>query len=186
MVEVVAHYITSVLVASRFAKFKRALLLGLIGVLPDVDIFFSVHRWVTHSLIVLFILALPISLLVWHTSKRWLVFVVTCITIYAMHILLDLFNAPTPILWPLVTESYSLSINIKGVLAGNEVKFLPLVEINSMVTDFTPKPAIEGTLLSELGVILSILSALVLLIEGLARRGGFNFGGHEAEGSKKL
>jgi len=42
--DVAAHYAVSLLVASRIVKLRYALLFALVGLLPDIDALFRVHR----------------------------------------------------------------------------------------------------------------------------------------------
>lgn len=52
MPDLLAHYITSYLVALRLVNSKRkALLIAFFGLVPDIDVFFHVHRYISRSIL---------------------------------------------------------------------------------------------------------------------------------------
>jgi membrane-bound metal-dependent hydrolase YbcI (DUF457 family) len=84
---------------------RRSLLLGVIGILPDLDVLLLMHRSITHSITPSIILAL-ISLL----PRAVLLGSILRLSAlgWASHTFIDFMEGYTPILWPLSQNSYRL------------------------------------------------------------------------------
>jgi membrane-bound metal-dependent hydrolase YbcI (DUF457 family) len=65
MPDLLAHYASSVLVARVRVDTKTALLIGLVGLIPDIDALLRIHRWITHSLVLVALFAIPVVTLVY-------------------------------------------------------------------------------------------------------------------------
>jgi membrane-bound metal-dependent hydrolase YbcI (DUF457 family) len=79
---------------------RRCLLVSLIALTPDLDVLFNDHRSPTHSLVMLGLVVLLSFAFTWkRKSARYLV-LLAGFGLFS-HILLDLFQYPTPFLWPL-------------------------------------------------------------------------------------
>ena len=169
MPDILTHYAISYLVASRVTKPKYALLIALIGLLPDIDVLFRVHRWVTHSLVPVALAASATAVILLHTKRSYLKPLALATTLYTLHIVLDIFIAPTPLLWPLTNQAYVLETGINGIVATNGIDITPQINIVVEQADFTPRPAIEGPIIPPTGLIVAIGVIAVLLTEHLAK-----------------
>ena len=169
MPDALAHYAVSYLVASRVTKPKYALFIALIGLLPDIDVLLRVHRWVTHSLIPVALVASATAVILLHTRRNYLKHLILATTLYTLHIVLDVFVAPTPLLWPITNQAYMLQVGIDGIITTNSIDITPQANIVVEQADFTPRPTIEGPIISPTGLIIAIGVAAVLLAEHLAK-----------------
>ena len=151
MPDALAHYAVSYLVASRVTKPKYALFIALIGLLPDIDVLLRVHRWVTHSIVPVALIASATTVILLHTKRNYLKYLALAITLYTLHIVLDTFVAPTPLLWPLTNQAYMLEIGINGIVATNGIDITPQVNVVVEQVDFTSRPVIEGPIVSSIG-----------------------------------
>lgn len=170
MPDVLAHYVVSYLISRRIAKTKYALAISIFGVLPDVDVLFGVHRWITHSITVAAIVTslILITLKFMDKHKSILIHVLLAFTLYSLHIFLDLFTASTPILWPITSQAYMLQVELTGtIIQGQEITLTPNIEVYVGPVDFTVHHEIEGPLISPIGVILAITLITLLVIEHL-------------------
>jgi len=87
-------------------RLRWALALGLVGILPDIDVLFFMHRSVSHSILPPLSLLL-LSLIAWRSSR--LKVPLTAISLgWASHSFLDLIDDYTPVLFPLSSKSYRL------------------------------------------------------------------------------
>jgi len=86
-------------------RLKWALALGLVGILPDFDVLFFMHRSVSHSMLppLLLLLASP---LLWSSRIKTPLLAVSLS--WASHGFLDFIDDYTPILFPLSSKSYKL------------------------------------------------------------------------------
>jgi len=164
MPDLLTHYATSLLIATRALPLRHAALLALAGLLPDIDALLKIHRSATHSLLLVATAAIAIPAL-----KRHAKYAALALAIYALHIVLDVFTAPTPALWPLVEESYAITIKVDGTVA-DKIAIAPHVEINAEPTHFTQVQAVEGPVVSTTGIITATTTAVLLATEHINRR----------------
>jgi len=85
---------------------KKAALISLIAVLPDLDVLIHIHRSYTHSLLI------PMAVLIIALLKyrnRWLILAALS---YASHPILDFVTYYTPILWPIYPGSLWLKATL--------------------------------------------------------------------------
>ena len=86
-------------------KLKWALTLGLVGILPDLDVLLFMHRSVSHSILPpLLLLAFP---LLWKSSRVRALLLAVSLG-WASHSFLDFIDDYTPILFPISSKSYKL------------------------------------------------------------------------------
>ncbi len=161
MPDVLAHYAASLLVASRLLPWRSALVVAVAGLLPDLDVVFGWHRSPTHSLLALIIFAALTHAL--HRATRHPSFRVTAL-LYALHLAMDLFNAPLPLLWPLTSQAYMLVFRVAVSVGtgGIQVKPVVMLYVEPMKQAHT---LVRGPLASTTGIILALVVALVYALE---------------------
>ena len=165
MPDLLAHYALSTLVAKTRFNTKKALLLGFIGLIPDIDVLIGLHRWIIHSLIVISPVAGIALLLIYKCNKRFLTLASITTLLIIPHVILDVFTAPTPILWPLSNQAYMVDIKLNGALLGDSVNLIPQTTLITREIDFTPRYNIEGPIISEIGVAAAITFVVIILVE---------------------
>ena len=163
--DLLTHYAVSYLIASRSLKPKRALLVALVGLLPDIDALFRIHRWATHSLVLTALVVAIAVLSVSATRREYLGHVALLSALYTLHIVMDVFTGPTPILWPLSSKEYAVSIGVNGLISCGGVGMDPYAELVISDADFTQKPMVNGPVVSATGVVASIAVAALILAE---------------------
>jgi len=166
MPDLLTHYAVSFLIAKSRLNVKRALVLALVGLLPDLDVLLGIHRWVTHSLLVVFIATLPLLLLIYYASKEYLQLVLTALLVYILHLVLDLFTGATPILWPLI-DSVWVRIGVNGASTSAGITISPSIAVITKTPDFTQREVIEGPVISETGVMLAVVVVTIILLDYL-------------------
>lgn len=166
MPDLLAHYAVSLLVSSRALKLEYALVFSLIGLLADLDVLLGVHRWITHSIVVVVVVftALYTSLSVLKL-KKYVKLLVLSLLIYTLHPVMDLLYGPVPLLYPLTQQSYSLRVSVDGGVGFNGVTLTPSFEVNVKPVDFTRSYLVEGPLVSSEGLLIALAVAMVLLVE---------------------
>lgn len=172
MADVLMHYVISYLMIRRIFNWRVSLVISLIALLPDVDVLFRIHRWFTHSVIVLSILllCLTISLTLFKRYRRYLLYLGVAVMVYLLHLVIDLFTASTPILWPLTIESYSLRMLIQGRVAKDStISIYPILKVNTSLSDFTPRDSLEGPLATDLSIVLAVATLILELTEFVTR-----------------
>jgi membrane-bound metal-dependent hydrolase YbcI (DUF457 family) len=154
----------SYLVAKALVGPRRALLLALVGLLPDVDALLLVHRWVTHSIPVELLASAPLLALTYAYKRGYFGVAVLAMLLYTLHIVMDLLTGLTPALWPLA-PALAVNIEVNGVYSVDGVRVTPGFEVVVGPADFARRDLVEGPLVSETGLVLLVV-AIVLTIVG--------------------
>jgi membrane-bound metal-dependent hydrolase YbcI (DUF457 family) len=164
MPDLLAHYALSVLVAKTQVNTRWALLLGLLGLLPDIDALLRIHRWLTHSLVVIVLVVTPLLVLINLYWKSGLGLALLALLIVVLHPVMDVFTGLTPILWPLV-DSVWIKVSVNGAASSTGVTITPRVAVITSRPSFTQREVVEGPLVTEIGVILAVVTAVVLVLD---------------------
>ena len=134
-------------------KPKRALLLSLLALTPDLDVLFHVHRSASHSLIPLLLVVAPLLALTWR-SKPYKNLVVLAFMAVASHLLLDL-SGYTPILYPLLQDSFRIAFSCDMHYGSfPALSFNVLVE--SIPAVFIPFDSLDAPLFTSEGFLVSL------------------------------
>jgi hypothetical protein len=96
---------------------------------------------------------------------------VLAVLLYTLHIVMDVFTGLTLALWPL-TPALALNIGVNGVYGVNGVRVTPGFEVVVGPVDFARRDSVEGPLVSETGLMLALVVALISLVEYTSRRLG--------------
>lgn len=112
------------------------------------------------------LIAIPLIGMLWLSRfRRFLRIAIAAYLLYTLHIVLDLFTAPTPVLWPAHREAYMVSIEVMGVVdPGVEIGVDSRIELYSESTRFVVH-RVEGPIVSTSGMLIAIAIALLLLVE---------------------
>ncbi len=163
MPDLLTHYAVSYLVASRVIGRRRALLLAFTGLAPDVDALLGLHRWATHSLLLTAAAAAAAALVPWGGRGRPLLLL--AMLLYGLHIILDTFTAPTPLLWPLTAAAYAVHIGVTVAVGGYR---LPDISPRLGVT-VAAMPAshglVEGPAVDTMGIVVAVAVAVATALE---------------------
>ena len=134
-------------------KPKRALLLSLLALTPDLDVLFHVHRSVTHSLIPLLLVVAPLLALTWR-SKPYRNLVILAFIAVSSHLLLDL-TSYTPILYPMLQDSFRIVFSC-DMHYGSFPALSFNVLVKSIPTVFIPFDSLDALLFTSEGFLVSL------------------------------
>jgi len=164
MPDLLAHFASGVLVARVRVDTRVTLLVGLVGLTPDVDALLRIHRWVTHSLVLVALFTTPLVILVYWRGRRYFGLALATLLIYTLHLLLDVFTGPTPIPYPLA-DSIWVKIQLNGALTATGITVNPSITVETVKPDFTQRGIVEGPLITGTGAILAAVTVVILLLE---------------------
>ena len=175
MVEALLHF--AVPFASLRAMgldWRRAILVSVIALTPDLDVLFLVHRSPSHSAVVLILVIvglLFLSFLV-PTGKRSAVRSVIMLGAVGLvtHLVLDIFGTYTPILWPLLNDSYWLSTDFQ-LHIGSLPSITGSLKLLSEPTVFPSFDSFEAPVLTNEGLSVSLVLLVPSMITILRNRG---------------
>lgn len=145
-----------------------AALFSLLALAPDLDVLFRVHRSISHSLIPLLMAALPLLVFTrGNPGIRGLVLL--GLLSVASHLLLDL-TEYTPLLYPLVRDSFRLKVDLE-LHYGSGPRFDLHLGLLSRPTRFKRFRSLNAQLVTGQGLMISLLLLTPILLGQLRRWG---------------
>jgi membrane-bound metal-dependent hydrolase YbcI (DUF457 family) len=146
---------------------RRAVPLAMLGLLPDLDSVFLIHRSFSHSIVVIGLLFIPVFLLIRCLQPVHQGTVVLAFLVLASHVVLDL-GSLTPVFWPFYPFDVSLRFSL-NLVVGNGVGFSPSLSVVQAPTDFSRMPGLDYPLFTEEGLFLSVVLLIPVLFRILKR-----------------
>ena len=148
-------------------EWRKALPLALLALLPDFDVFFRVHRSMSHSLVVISLVGLPLLMLAYRMKTPqagWL----GLLAVYS-HIALDVFAGYTPILWPLYGKSVWIQTELMAHMSSAPT-LTPVFKVAMEPTRFNAFQSMDAKLFTGGGLIISVILILPILVKVLGER----------------
>jgi len=149
-------------------KTKKALPISLLVLLPDLDALFLVHRSLSHSLIVVLVVAMSLLLLTYKLRLGVYGYVGLGLLAVASHLVLDLFSGYTPLLWPLYDHSLWVQAGLVAHIGSSPSLTLSLKLLVKPIA-FHPFPSLDAPLFTGEGLILSAILLMPVLLKALRR-----------------
>jgi glycosyltransferase involved in cell wall biosynthesis len=167
MPELLLHFSIPFSLVAPVLGIKRALLAGFIAILPDIDALMYVHRSLTHSIPLLTIPVILLMLVSWKAGKG-LRTIAACSLSLLSHPILDLFQSPTPVLYPLSQYSYHLSVKMNTLISE---KIIPevSVRVNFETTNFSRFQTFDAPIFTDVGFIISLILVVFPSIHRVAK-----------------
>jgi len=165
MVELLLHF--AVPFASLRAlgvDWRKVTVASVIALTPDLDVLFQVHRSVSHSLVLLAFVALPLLVLARkHRNARSVILLATFGV--ATHLVLDVLgDSPTPLFWPLLDDSVSLQIALY-LHIGSAPAIVASGRLLVQPTQFERFVSFNSPILTVPGLAISVLVLMPSLVE---------------------
>lgn len=153
-------------------KPKMAMMLAFIGVLPDVDALFLIHRSFSHSIIIMIIVFAPIILYTKYRRPGRLRTVFLVFLVAVSHPILDL-ESLTPIFWPVFQNSISIRLAINGVVdQGYGIR--PSFKLSQTPTDFSRALSVDYPFFTLNGLLVTLVLILPVLYKKLSASRGYD------------
>lgn len=160
MPEVLLHYAVIYTVLAPIIGVKRALLISVFAVVPDLDVLIYIHRSMSHSIVLLTILSLIVLVGVKKVNPKYLITAAIACLAMISHPILDTFQAYTPLLYPILL--YSIHVNVEGfVTISSDISFRLGIEINTEPTNFTTFKVMDAPIFTSEGLIIAIILMVV-------------------------
>ena len=140
----------------------RAFLIALLALLPDLDVLFRVHRSMSHSLVVVSAVGLPLLFIAYRLEA----FGVGCLVLLAVasHVALDVFAGYTPVLWPLYGNSMWIQAELRARISSSGT-LAPSLKLALKPTRFEEFQTLDAQLLTGEGLIISAILVLPVLVK---------------------
>jgi len=152
-------------------KFRKALPISLLAILPDLDALFLVHRSLSHSLVVLLSVMVPFLLLTYKFKPSLYSYGFLGLMSVASHLVLDLFAGYTPILWPLYGYSAWIQVGLVAHVGSSPSLALSAkVKVLTQPVTFQPFQSLDAPLFTGEGLILSVILIMPVLLRAFKLR----------------
>ncbi len=143
-------------------KAEKAIPLALLGIIPDLDVLFYIHRSPSHSAVVIFVIYLLPFILVWFYRKEYARYVVLGFLATVSHPIFDMMGGYTPILWPLHDQSIMISTQL--LVSVNPVIHLKSTfEIKQIPTVFHTLESWQALVFNGPGGIMAIILSIYVV-----------------------
>ena len=180
MVELLLHFTVPFAAFSSLGmNWRKVLFVSIAALAPDLDILFHVHRSLSHSVLVLAVIVIPILAL---TRKNPTVTRLTLLGAAGVltHLALDLFGSYTPLLWPIVNQSIWISTKL-DVHMGSFPIFIMSARLLTKLIGFAAFQSIDAPIVTTEGLGISLvlfIPSLVGMFRATARRRHTSTQGH--------
>ncbi len=166
MPDLLTHFAVGFALAAPFLGVRKAVLAGVVALIPDLDVFFHVHRSITHSAIVLLAFSLPIAYLAHKCGVGWRASAIAVVSLMS-HPVLDMFQTYTPVLYPFPS---SVFVDVKaGSLFDGSLKPYFRLDARTVASDFTPFTSFDGPLFAHETFPVSLVLIIVPMLYSFAR-----------------
>jgi len=178
MPELALHFAVPFAVTAPVLGVRKAIAVSFVSLLPDLDVFFHVHRSPSHSIILLLVVSLVAVGLVSRLIPKYLSLAsVGCLTLL-MHPIMDLFSTYTPILYPLALESFYLDFEGRLMIGGSTIP-TSTSQVDTTPTVFESFERLDAPMFTSEGFIVSLLLVAVPFLMIILRHARFRRGlGH--------
>ena len=152
---------------------KKAFLLSLLGPLPDVDAVMLTHRSLTHSVVVLGLLFVPVFIYLYSRARHYVPWAILGFLVFATHGVFDIFSSYTPVLWPILSQSIFIRLRMNfQYTAGYSV--VPDIRVQGSPTDFEQLSRFSYPIFTGEGFVLTLVILGSVLVKMAYERRLFN------------
>jgi len=143
-------------------KAEKAIPIALLGVLPDLDVLFYVHRSPSHSAVVIFAAYIIPLIAVWFYRREYARYVVLGFLATVSHPVFDMLGGYTPILWPLYDKSIMVSMQMT-LSINPDIRLQTSYAVRQIPTVFPRLDSFQALVFNGPGGLMSILIAIYVL-----------------------
>jgi len=146
---------------------KKSVLISSLAIIPDLDVIFHVHRSISHSIIFILALTIPIILILNYLKIGKKSEMMIGVLVILSHPFMDMFGGYTPILWPLFDKSIyiftQLTTNMNNVLDLNLI-----FKVNFDKTIFYKITGGDGPIFTSQGFGITLVLLIGLAMKNLS------------------
>ena len=164
MPEPVLHFSVIFSVSAPRFGVKRALLLSLLALLPDLDILLHIHRSMSHSIILISLTWIPILSAFYLFKRRYFGMALLCFLAVLSHPLIDCFQTYTPILYPVYDRSIWVSIDGRLLVSPEGLTPQTSISVKDKPTVFKPFESFDAPIFTSEGFLISLILIVVPLL----------------------
>jgi len=169
MPELALHFAVPFALTAPVLGLRKATVVSFLALVPDLDVFFHVHRSPSHSVILLLVASLVAVGLVSQLKPKFLGLASAGSLALLSHPLMDVFSTYTPILYPLMLESVFVDFEGRLTIGGSATPS-STAQVNTTPTVFESFQRLDAPIFTSEGFIVSVLLVAVPLIMVLLLR----------------
>ena len=172
MPEPLLHFVIPFIVLSFFGlSLKKSLILSSLAILPDFDVLFHVHRSITHSVIFLILICIPIIGFIKLKYPKYFTDSLVGSLVVLSHPILDVFHSYTPILYPLYKNSvFIVCMLVTDMSSVSDLRFFFEIKIKHTYFSLIA-PNTDGIVFSSLGVGISLVIFVGIITKWVVENG---------------
>ena len=169
MPELLLHFAVPFALGVPVLGVRRAIVVSMISLIPDLDVLFHLHRSPSHSVVLLLIPCLVAVGLVSRLKPRFLGLALAGSLALLGHPVMDVFSTYTPILYPLMLKSVYIDFQGRLTIGGSATPS-STAQVNTTPTVFEVFQRLDAPIFTSEGFIVSVLLvAMPLVIVFLSR-----------------
>ena len=167
MPELALHFAVPFALTAPKLGLRRALLVSFIALLPDLDALLGFHRSMSHSLVILSAVGIPVLLAVYRFKREHFGLALVGLLALLSHPVMDGFQTYTPLLYPIYERSIWVrvegGIQFQGGLVRPEVS----AAVGEVPTVFSPFETLDAPIFTSEGLSISLMLLAPTLLMGL-------------------
>lgn len=167
MPELALHFSVPFALAAPKLGLRRALLVSALALLPDLDALFRVHRSMSHSMIILIIIYLPVLLSVYKFRRGYFKFVLIGLLALLSHPVMDSFQTYTPLFYPFLDRSVWFRVEGWVLISGLSVRSEFQAAVRDAPTVFRPFEFMDALVFTSEGLSIFLMLLAPALIFNL-------------------
>lgn len=152
---------------------RKSFLLACMSVVPDLDVFFGIHRSLSHSIIIWGILTIPFLLYYWEHDPDNTLFMFLAFISASIHIVSDSFSSYTPALWPLVSSSLFFHFDLLMEM-NKGIHIIPILGVSSIPTSFNTFTEFDAQILTSEGFVITLVLLTPIIYQEIHERLSFH------------
>lgn len=170
MPEVLIHFIIPFFILIMLGlSLKKSILISSLGIVPDLDVIFHVHRSMSHSVIFILALTIPIVFVLNYLKIGKQNEMVIAILVILSHPFMDIFTGYTPVLWPLFDKSIYILTQLTTNM--NNIWDLNLIfKVNFDKVVFLQTTNSEGPIFTSQGFAMTLVLLIGLGMKNLSAK----------------
>lgn len=169
MPELGLHFAVCFALTAPVLGLRRAAVISLVSLMPDLDVLFHVHRSASHSAILILAVCLVVVGLTVRLRPRLLGLVSAASLALLSHPIMDMFSTYTPVLYPLTNESVYVNVEWKALI-GWSILANSVVKIDRRPTEFVSFDRLAAPIFSSEGFIVFLILVAIPCLEVFVRR----------------
>jgi len=167
--ELALHFSVVFAISAHKIGVRRALLLSLLALFPDLDVLIRVHRSISHSIVFLVLVCAPLLLAVYRFKPGYFRLALLGSLAVLSHPVMDCFQTYTPVLYPLLDQMVWVKVDGGVHVSSDGLAPQASVTIKGEPATFQPFETMDAPVFSSNSFVISLILVAVPIILDLKK-----------------